>query len=93
MTTSFMSGRCFKTCQASTCIALQLLSQSGQVLTGACAADHQQAAFTADSDQGCTHASKSKYAELHNYRCMDVPLSKAQKGHLLQESSREPHPK
>jgi len=57
MTTSFMSGRCFKTCQVNTYIALQALLQSEQLLP-ACAAEHQQAAFTADSEESCIHASK-----------------------------------
>jgi len=84
-----MSGRCFKTCRVSTCIALQSLLQSEQLLP-ACATGHQQAASAAEVIKAVCMLAKANM--LSNYRCMDVPLSKAQKGHLLQESSREPHP-
>lgn len=37
-------------------------------VAAACAAEYQQEAYTADSEAGCMHASKCKYAELHNCR-------------------------
>ena len=89
MTTNFMSGRCFKTCQVSTYIALLPLLQSAQLLQLVLMNINRQ--HVQLIEEGCMHASKCRNAESHNYRRVDVPLSRVQKEHLLQESSREPH--